>query len=43
MSNPAQTPTATAALPAAHRCGKADCSHCNGTGWIGDIKCPACS
>jgi DnaJ-class molecular chaperone len=19
------------------------CSHCGGSGWIGDIKCPACS
>lgn len=22
---------------------RATCSHCGGSGWIGDIKCPACS
>lgn len=20
-----------------------NCKHCNGSGWIGDIVCPACS
>lgn len=20
-----------------------NCQHCGGSGWIGDIKCPACS
>lgn len=31
-----------AARPQAVLC-DGDCSHCNGTGWIGDIKCPACT
>ncbi|MDQ1041481.1 DnaJ-class molecular chaperone [Streptomyces sp. V3I8] len=43
-----ETPPATTPLPAVpHTCTPAktdpNCESCGGTGWIGDLHCPACN